>query len=43
MKLGQFTLRAGMVLALWAMLGLGLLHAGTARAADNAFVHFVHA
>lgn len=43
MKIGQVTLRAGMTLALWGMLGLGLLNAGTARAADNAFVRVVHA
>jgi hypothetical protein len=43
MKIGQFTLRAGMVLALWGMLGFGLLNTGTARAADNAFVRVVHA
>jgi hypothetical protein len=51
MKNGQLTLRAGITLALWGMLGLGLglglLNAGTARAAgsaaDNAFVRVVHA
>jgi Domain of unknown function (DUF4397) len=49
MKIGQLTLRARMTLALWGMLGLGLglLNAGTARAAgsaaDNAFVRVVHA
>jgi hypothetical protein len=43
MKIGQLTLRAGMTLALCGMLGLGLLNAGTARAADNAFVRVVHA
>jgi hypothetical protein len=45
MKFGQFTLRAGMTLVLWGVLGLGLLRANaeTARAADNAFVRVVHA
>jgi hypothetical protein len=43
MKIGQFTLRAGTTLALFGLLGLGLLSAGTARAADNAFVRVVHA
>jgi len=43
MKIGQFTLRAGTTLALWGQLGLGLLSAGTARAADNAFVRVVQA
>jgi len=43
MKIGRLTLRAGMTLGLWGMLGLGLFNAGTARAADNAFVRVVHA
>jgi hypothetical protein len=45
MKIGRFTLRAGMTLALWGMLvlGFGLFNAGTARAAGNAFVRLVHA
>jgi hypothetical protein len=51
LKFGQFTLRAGMTLALFSILGIGLglalLHAGTARAAgsaaNNAFVRVVHA
>lgn len=47
MKIGQSTLRAVMALALWGMLGIGLLNAGTARAAsnaaDNAFVRLVQA
>jgi hypothetical protein len=43
MKVRRFTLRAGMTLALWSLLALGLLNAGTARAADNAFVRVVHA
>src|SRR5215467_12423092 len=43
MNIGRFTLRAGMTLGLWGMLGLGLFHAGTARAANNAFVRVVHA
>lgn len=43
MKIRQLTLRAGMTLALLGMLGLGLLNAGTARAADNAFVRLVQA
>jgi Domain of unknown function (DUF4397) len=47
LKFGQFTLRAGITFALWSMLGVGLLNAGTARAAgsaaDNAFVRVVHA
>jgi Domain of unknown function (DUF4397) len=41
MYVGWFTLRAGMTLALWGL--LGLLNAGTARAAENAFVRVVHA
>lgn len=47
MKIGQLTPRAAMALALWGMLGLGMLNAGTARAAgsaaDNAFVRVVQA
>src|SRR5262249_11796553 len=43
MTAGRFTLRAGITLALCSLLGLGLFHAGTARAADNAFVRVVHA
>jgi Domain of unknown function (DUF4397) len=45
MKIGQFTLRTGMILALWGMLGLGfgLLNTQTAHAADDAFVRVVHA
>ncbi len=44
MKIGRFTLRAGMTLALSGLLGLGLVSVGTARAADdNAFVRVVQA